>query len=167
MGHVPVEWLYERVSIDAVEYKTALMSNAGVLCEYDLSEMDHLTRCALLIAAPIKEATSIAIFFIDGHFTTFGIPEELYSDQGAEFENKLVHVLQQKLGSNKNRTTPLRPPGNSVSERVRPTLHAMLAMYAPVGNRNQASLLPCVQMACNTSYRNTVHNTPHFLLVRR
>ena len=143
------------------------MSNAGALCKYVLSVMDHLTRYALLIPVPNKEPASIAKILIDRVITTFGIPEKTHSDRGSEFENQLIYALQVELGFHKTKTTPLRPQGNSVSERVHSTMHAMLAMHMSVGNKNWASLLPFVQMAYNTSYHSTVHETPYFLFFRR
>ena len=160
VGHIPVSRPFERVSIDLVEYKSISHSSAGVRCKYVMSVMDHLTRYALFIPIPNKSANTVARMLVDRAFTTFAIPEKLHSDLGREFENCVIHQLQKILKFDKTRTTPFRPQGNSVSERVHSNLHAMLAMHSSVKQDNWASMLPLVQMAYNTSFNSTVQETP-------
>ncbi|MEM7282981.1 MAG: DDE-type integrase/transposase/recombinase [Pseudomonadota bacterium] len=166
-GHIPVERPFQRVSIDLVEYKTISQSSAGVPCKYVMSVMDHLTRYALFVPIPNKSAVTVAQALIDRVLSTFGIPEKLHSDRGKEFENKVIYQLQTLLHFDKTRTSAFRPQGNSVSERVHSTLHAMLAMHSSVNQDNWASMLPYLQMAYNTSFNTTVHETPYFLLFGR
>ena len=112
-GHVPVDRPFQRVAIDLVEYKTLSQG-----CKYVLSVIDHLTRFVILAAIPNKEATAIARTLVDRVFSVFGVPELLHSDQGKEFENQLVKELQTVFGYKKTRTTPYRPQGNPILERV-------------------------------------------------
>ena len=91
----------------------------------------------------------------------------LHSDQGPEFQNSVVDQLQQILNYKKTRTTPYRPQGNSVSERVHSTMHALLAMHSSMNRDNWASLLPFIQLAYNTSFSSTMHETPFFLMFGR
>ena len=104
--------------------------------------MDHLTRFTLLTPIPNKSADTVAKAIIDRITGVFGRPEILHSDQGPEYENKIISQLQDILGYKKTRTTPYRPQGNSVSERVHSTMHAMLAMHSSIEQGNWASLLP-------------------------
>ena len=119
-GHVPVERQFQRVAVD-VEYKTVPQG-----CKHVLSVIDHLARFVILAAIPNKEATTIARTLVDRVFSVFGVPELLHSDMGKEFENQLVKELQTLSGYKKNCTTPYRPQGNSVLERVHSTMHNML-----------------------------------------
>lgn len=166
-GHIPVQRPFERISVDLVEYKTISKSAVGAPCKYVLSMMDHLTRYAVLTPIPNKSAETVAKVIIDRIISTFGPPEMLHSDQGTEFENKVIHQLQTILGYKKTCTTPYRPQGNSVSERVHSTMHAMLAMHSSMGRDNWAELLPMVQLAYNTSFSATMHETPYFLMFGR
>ena len=167
IGHAPVERPFQRISVDLVEYKSMSRSSTGVPCKYVLSMMDHLTRFAILTPVPNKTAETIARVIIDRLISIFGPPETLHSDQGTEFENKIIHQLQTILGYQKTRTTPYRPQGNSVSERVHATMHTMLAMHSSLDCDNWADLLPMVQMAYNTSFNTTMHETPYFLMFGR
>lgn len=100
--------------------------------------MDHLTRFMLLIAVPSNHRP------IHGYFGTLEI---IHPDQGTAFENKAINQLQHIPGFKKARATPYRPQGNSVSERVHSTMHAMLAIHTSVDQDNWEFLLPLVQMA--------------------
>ena len=91
--------------------------------------MDHLTRFAVLVSARHKAAETVAQAIIERIIGIFGPPETLHSNQGPDSENRVICQLQQILGYKNTRTTPYRPQGNSVSERVQSTMHSMLAMH--------------------------------------
>ena len=129
--------------------------------------MDHLTRFAVLLPVHNKTAETVANAIIERVISIFGPPETLHSDQGPEFENKVIYQLQQILRYKKTRRTPYRPQGNSVSERVHSTMHSVLAMPSAIDQSNWATLLPFVQLAHNTSFSATMHETPFFLMFGR
>ena len=52
-----------------------------------------------------------------------------------------------------------------MSERIRSTMHAMLAMHSEIEQANWASLLPFAQLAHNTSFSATMHETLLFLML--
>ena len=89
-GHLPVDRPFQRVSIDLVEYKTESVSPTGLKCSYALTFIDPLTRFVKLVALPDKKEQTIAKALVERVFGIFGPPETLHSDQGLEFENKLV-----------------------------------------------------------------------------
>ena len=72
--------------------------------------------------------------------------------------------LQDVFDYKKTKTTPYRPQGNTVSERMHSTLHAMLSMYSNIAQNNWAEVLPFIQLAHNTSFSSTMHETPFFLV---
>ena len=82
----------------------------------------------MLVALPDKKEQTIANALVEQVSGIFGPPETLHSDQGPEFENKVVKQLQDVFGNKETKTTPYRPQGNRVSERMHSTLHAMLSM---------------------------------------
>ena len=164
-GHLPVDRPFERVSIDLVEYKTESVSPTGLKCSYVVTIIDHLTRFVMLIALPDKKEQTIAKALVKRVFGIFGPPETLHSDQGPEFENKVVKQLQNAFGYEKTKTTPYRPQGNSVSERMHSTLNAMLSMYSNIEQDNWAEVLPFVQLAHNTSFSSTMPPSARLLTV--
>ena len=75
--------------------------------------------------------------------------------------------LQDVFGYKKTKTTPYRPQGNSVSERMHSTLHALLSTYSNTAQNNWADVLPFIQLAHNTSCSSTMHAAPFFLMFGR
>ena len=58
---------------------------------------DYFTKWIDAIPLPDEEASTGASTFakalLDRVFSTFGLPEQIHSDQGRNFESKLVHDL--------------------------------------------------------------------------
>ena len=85
----------------------------------------------------------------------------------ARRSKKNVKQLQDVFSYNKTKTTPYRPQGNSVSERMNSTLYAMFLMYSDIAQNNWAEVLPFIQLTHNTSFSLTMHETPFFLMFGR
>ena len=166
-GHLPIDRPIQRVSMDLVEYKTESVSPPGLKCSCALTIIDHLIRFSALVALPDKKEQIIPKVLVQRIFGIFGPPETLHSDQGPEFENNVVKQLQDVFGYKKTKTTPYRPQVISVSERMHSTLHAMLSMYSNTAQNNWTEVLPFIQLAHNTSFSSTMHETPFFLMFGR
>ena len=82
----------------------------------------------------------------------------IHSDQGREFENKIMQELCLLGGSHKTRTTPYHPESDGMVERFNRTLLMMLAMFAGKNRDDWDDLLPAVMMA----YRSSVHESTGF-----
>ena len=54
--------------------------------------------------------------------SSFGMPSVIHSDQGREFENKVMQELCLLCGSHKTRTTPYHPESDGLVERFNRTL---------------------------------------------
>ena len=124
-------------------------------------------RCYNILPVRTKTAETVANAIVDSIVSIFGPPETLHSDQGPDIENKVIYQLKQVLGYKKTRTTPYRPQGISVSERVHSTMHSMLAMHSAVDQSHWATLFTFVQSAHNTNFSATMHETPFFLMFGR
>ena len=88
----------------------------------------------------------------------FGMPSVIHSDQGREFENKVMQELCLLCGAHKTRTTPYHPESDGLVERFNRTLLMMLAMFADENKDDWDDLLPAVIMA----YRSSVHESTCF-----
>ncbi|KAL5020764.1 hypothetical protein ScPMuIL_002155, partial [Solemya velum] len=64
-----------------------------------------------------QEAKTVAQVLTYKFFTRFGVPKQLHSDQGGNFESKLFKELCSRLGINKTRTTAYRPESDGMIER--------------------------------------------------
>ena len=78
---------------------------------------DHFTRWAEAIPIPDGTAPTVARALLDKVFLPLGIPECVHSDQGAQFESKLLKEVCSLLEIRKTHTSPYHPQGNGVVER--------------------------------------------------
>ena len=113
---------WSKVSIDIIG--THPRSRTG--CEYILTVMDHFTKCAEAFPIRDHKAHTVAKVLLDRLCSRFGMPEELLSDQGPEFESELVAEWCKVLGVRKIRTSPYRPTTNGILERFHRTLNEMI-----------------------------------------
>ena len=69
---------------------------------------DYFTRWVEAFPIADQEACTVADVLVKGFISRFGVPRQLHSDQGVQFESKLFQALCQQLGIEKTRTTPTR-----------------------------------------------------------
>jgi transposase InsO family protein len=63
----------------------------------------------------------VAEALVTDFFCPFGVPREVHSDQGRNFESHLTQEILQRLGVSKTHTTPLHPQSNGMIERYMKT----------------------------------------------
>ena len=84
---------------------------------YILVIMDYFTKWPEAFALPNQEAEVVARAFVEGFACRYGIPQELHTDQGRNFESRLLKEVCRLLEIRKTRTTPLRPQSDGMVER--------------------------------------------------
>ncbi|KII71847.1 Retrovirus-related Pol polyprotein [Thelohanellus kitauei] len=73
------------------------------------------------------DAPKIADILVGEFFSKFGVPDELYSDQGGCFESDILRQICQLHKIKKTRTTPYHPQSDGMIERFNRTLIGMLS----------------------------------------
>ena len=154
MGHVEVGHRWERVAMDLLDM--SVTTSRGN--RYVLVIVDCFTRWTEAFPLPDKTAQSVADLFFNQVFCRFGMPAVIHSDQGREFENKILQELCLLGGSHKTKTAPYHPESDGMVERFNRTLLMMLAMFAGKNRDDWDDLLPAVMMA----YRSSVHESTGF-----
>ena len=91
--------------------------------EYILTVMDYFTKSAKAYHIRDHKATAVARVLLENCFMRLGMPEEIISDQGAEFEGELFTELCKCLNVSKLRTSSYRPSTNGMVERYHRTLN--------------------------------------------
>ena len=76
---------------------------------YVLVMVDCFSRWTEACPLPDKTAQSVADAFFSQIVCRFGMPIVIHSDQGREFENRIMQELCILCGSHKTRTTPYHP----------------------------------------------------------
>ena len=123
--------------------------------KYVLVVGDCFTKWTEAYALPDQEAKTVARVLAEDFIPRYGVPREIHSDQGCNFESALFKEMGKILGMEKMRTTPLRPQSDSMVEQFNRTLKNMLTKF---GNENLSDWdcrLPLLMMA----YWSAVHET--------
>ena len=160
MGHVNVGHRWERVAMDSLDM--SVTTSRGN--RYVLVMVDCFTRWTEAFPLPDKTAQSVADAFFNQVVCRFGMPSVIHSDQGREFENRIMQELCLLGGAHKTRTTPYHPKSDGMVERFNRTLLMMLAMFAGKNRDDWDDLLPAVMMAYRSSVHESTGFSPHRLM---
>jgi len=134
---------------------------------YVMVVADYFTRWMEAIPLPNQEASTVADRLVDEVFMRFSPPEQLHSDQGKQFESKLMTELCKLLHIKKTRTTPYHPQCDGMVERFNRPLLNMLATHCKEHPWDWEQHLHEVCMAYNTSVHTSTGYTPFYLMFGR
>ena len=129
---------------------------------------DHFTRWQ--DATPIPKTTApVGAPTLDARiFSYFGLPEELHSDQGAQFESKLLEELCLLWRIEKTSTTPYHPLENGVVERNNKGLGDSLRVLLPSRKPTEwGLLLPHIMRAFRRTSHSVTEETANFMMMGR
>ena len=111
------------------------------------------------------EASTVANIFYN-FVCRFGAPVYLHTDQGCNFESKLIYKVCALLGIEKTRTSSYHPQSNGMVEQFNKTLLDILSSTA--ANEDDWDLvLPSIMLAYWTSVHSTTKHTPFQLMFGR
>ena len=135
--------------------------------KYILVLTDYFTKWACAFPLPDAEASTCMRAMYDGFFSHFGLPRQLHSDLGKNFESKLFHEQCQLVGTTKFHSTAFHPSCDGQAERQ---IRSLVQMLKATANENPATWpqkLPTLMSA----YRMTVHKitgiTPNMAMLGR
>ena len=84
---------------------------------YLLTCIDRATRWVEAIPLIDITASSTAVAFVAGWVSRFGVPLQVVTDRGAQFESELFSELPSMIGFHHVRTTSYHPQANGIIER--------------------------------------------------
>jgi hypothetical protein len=147
---------FERIAIDiAGPFPKSDREN-----RYLLVAMDYFTKWPEVYAIPKQEAATVADVLVSNFFCRFGVPMELHSDQGRNFESSLLREVLKRLGVRKTRTTPLHPQSDGMVERYVKTVEEHLRKVVSIHQRDWDERLPIFLLAYRASTHETTGVTP-------
>ena len=153
----------ERVAVDILgPFPQTIRGNRFVCVA-----MDYFTKWPEAYPLPNHEAATVAGVLVDKFFARFGVPHELHSDQGREFESAVFRECCQLLGVKKTRTTPLRPQSDGMVERYNRTLGQELAKYCQEGQEDWDLKISLLLMAYRSAEHEVTGYTPARLMCGR
>ncbi|KAL5469070.1 hypothetical protein EMCRGX_G030262 [Ephydatia muelleri] len=134
---------------------------------YILVVGDYFTRWKEAYPMKDMEAQTVACILVNEFICRLGVPDTIHTDQGRNFESKLIKELCQMLGIKKTRTTPYHPQSDGMVERFNRTLLNMLSIAVGEDEMSWDLQLPLLLLAYRTSVHDTTGTSPFELMYGR
>eukprot|EP00057_Strongylocentrotus_purpuratus_P021451 XP_011675925.1 PREDICTED: uncharacterized protein K02A2.6-like [Strongylocentrotus purpuratus] len=139
--------------------------------KYIMEVADYYTKFVEAYPIPNEKASTVAPKLVKEFMCRYGVPTEIHTDQGRNFESQLFKEVCQILGIKKTRTTAYNPKSDGMIERFNRTLLDMLVTLIEPG-KNQRDWDKYVHIhVATTAYRSSVHETigemPNMMMFKR
>ena len=128
---------------------------------------DHFTRFTQAFITPNETTPVVARTLWDQYFMKYGIPEKIISDQGRNFESKLIAELCNLARIQKLCTSPYRPQTNGQCECFNSTLISMIGTLPPDMKRNWQAQIATLVHGYNCTKSSATGYKPYTLMFGR
>ena len=132
--------------------------------EHILVITDHFTRYAQAIPCRNQTAQTTAKALYENFIRYYSFPVRLHSDQGRNFESKVIKELCRLANTQKSRTSPYHPMGNGSAERFNQTLLKMLGTLENSQKSDWKTYVAPLVQAYNGTRSDATGYSPHYLL---
>lgn len=129
--------------------------------------VDRFTSWIEVVPIANKTATAVAEAFVKAWVCRFGVPDQLYTDQGHEVAGQLMKTVCRLLGVEKIRTTPFHPQADGKAERAIQQLKRGIRLAAAEYDVDWEEQLPYVLMNVRSAISSSSGFTPAFLTYGR
>jgi len=129
--------------------------------------LHHFTKYAFAFPVQSHDAVTVAKHLVERVFLVYGVPVQLLSDRGVEFEGSLMTEVCRLLEIDKIRTTSYKPSTNGALERVHRTLNTMLGKIVSKNQRDWDTHVAYVLAAYNATEHNATGYSPNMLVYGR
>lgn len=147
------------VSMDLI---TGLPKSRG----YDsvLVFVDRLTKYVILVpTVATLDAAGFAELFVDNVISYHGVPDEVVSDRGPQFNNVFWSSVSALLGMKNCLSTAYHPESDGQTERTNRILEDVLRHFVSPDQLDWSKYLKQAQFAINNSWQEAVKYTPYYL----
>ena len=128
---------------------------------------DYFTKWVEAIPLKNQEANAVASELVDKFVSIFGVPIQIHSDQGTNFESCVFQEMCTILGIEKTRTTVMYPQSDGMVERSNRTLENMLACFVSKHQRDWDEFIPLLLMAYRSSEHESTKVSPNKMMFGR
>ena len=126
---------------------------------------DAFSKWTGAFAVPNAESKTLCDVLIKNVFTVHGVPEQILTDQGANFNSELARAIYEAFEVRKLSTTAYHPQCDGQTERFNHTLCDMLSSFVDRRTFNDwDEYLPSLCFSYNTSVHSSTGVAPFFVL---
>ena len=134
---------------------------------YIMVVVDYFTKWSAAYPLAKQTASNVADKLVTQFISQFGVPLQILTDQGTQFEGKLFTELCNHLRVHKIRTSPYRPQTDGLVERQNRTLSGMISKFTNKLRNDWDEHLPYLMLAYNTTTHQSTGCTPFSLVFGR
>ena len=153
-AHFPWEWI--QIDLSGPKKRTSKGN------EYILVIIDVFTSMVLLRPLKSKDAKEVGEALLKV-FADHGFPKIIQSDNGSEFDNKIISDIVEKAAIEKRFSSAYKPPTNGLVERAVGSMSQLLnKLCMQYASNEWDDLLLSVQLALNTRVNEKTGQSPFF-----
>ena len=146
-----VGYPFERVAVDIVgPFPRTVSGN-----RYIMVVNDYFSKWPEAFAIPSQDAKTVAAQLVENVVCRFGVPQELHSDQGSNFESEVFQEICQIMRIVKTRSTPMHPQSDGLVERFNRTLEQYLSKVVAKNQKDWDTHIQFFLLA----YRSAIHES--------
>jgi len=153
------------LEVVSVDFTLLEPSSNGI--ENILVMTDVFTKFAVAVPTRNQTASTTAKTLVREWFLRYGIPDRIHSDQGRNFEAKLVKHLYKLYSIQSSHTTRYYPKGNGMCERYNKTLHNLLSTLEPEQKKKWPEYIQTVVAYYNATPHPATGYAPFYLMFGR
>ena len=131
--------------------------NHNAICVFvcHLSKMVRLVACDTTVTA-----VGFAKLFMKEVFVHYGMPQNIVSDRGSQWNSEFFKALCNQAGVLLKLSTAYHPKTNGLVERTNEVVETALRHYVSANQDDWDDYLPLVEFALNSAYHKTLDSTP-------
>lgn len=164
---VPVGTIEAQRPLEVVAIDFTVLERSSSGFENLLVMTDVFSKWTVAIPCKDQKAETVARALIKEWFFKYGAPIRILSDQGRDFESKIVARLCTMYGITKSRTTPYHPSSNGQVERFNSSLHGLMRTLAPEAKRRWPEHVAELVFAYNTTPHASTGFSPFYIMFGR
>ena len=130
---------------------------------------DYCTKWMEAYPLPDATATTVALKLVNEFICRFGVPQELHSDRGTNFESEVFGEVCRLLGISKTRTTAYNPKSDGLVERFNKTLVNIVSVMIDPQRRQRDwdEFLPYATSAYRCTPQDSTGESPNMMMLGR
>ena len=160
---IKIQGPFHRIGID-IKGPLPVTSNGN---RYIVIAMDYFSKWPEAKAIPNMKAETVAKFIYEDIICRHGVPQEILSDRGTSFVNKIISELCQNYQTKHRLTSAYRPQTNGMVECFNRTLGECIAKLVNDNNKEWDQFVDAVLLAYRTKRHKTTSKTPFYLVYGR